>query len=105
MLCDLRFWYAGRDRSCPPRTSGFRCRTDPARTRVTTITAGSGSFRARTPALGPPRPGRDRSAVPGWPFLPWEGLEGGPLVCLGGVQVEEGPAVVRAARGIAQIGV
>ena len=50
-------------------------------------------------------PGRDRSAVPGWPFLPWEGLEGGPLVCLGGVQVEEGPAVVRAARGIAQIGV
>jgi hypothetical protein len=43
--------------------------------------------------------------VPGWPFLPWEGLEGGPLVCLGGVQVEEGPAVVRAARGIAQIGV
>jgi hypothetical protein len=42
---------------------------------------------------------------PVWPFLPWEGLEGGPLVCLGGVQVEEGRAVVRAARGIAQIGV
>jgi hypothetical protein len=27
---------AGRDRSCPPRTSGFRCRADPARTSATT---------------------------------------------------------------------
>ena len=50
MLCDLRFWFAGRDRWCPPRTRGFRSRTDPARTRVTTITAGSGSLRAPAPA-------------------------------------------------------
>src|SRR5215207_3357543 len=28
MLCDLRFPYAERDRSCPSRTSGSRCRTD-----------------------------------------------------------------------------
>jgi hypothetical protein len=30
---ELRFSIADRDRSCPPMTSGSRCRTDPARTR------------------------------------------------------------------------
>jgi hypothetical protein len=50
--------------------------------------------------------GRDRPAVPGWPFLPWEGLEGGPLVCLGGllVLVGEGLAVLRRLVAIPQIG-
>jgi hypothetical protein len=72
---------------------------------VTTITAAPvPSVRGRRHSVL-----RDRDGIglpcPVWPFLPWEGLEGGPLVCLGGVQVEEGPAVVRAARGIAQIGV
>jgi hypothetical protein len=32
MLCDLGFLHTGRDRSCPPRTSGSRCGADPART-------------------------------------------------------------------------
>jgi hypothetical protein len=34
MACDLRFLLTGRDRSCPPPTSGFRCRADPERTRA-----------------------------------------------------------------------
>jgi hypothetical protein len=34
MAGDLRFSLAGRDRSCPRRTSGSRCRADPARTRA-----------------------------------------------------------------------
>ena len=32
MPYDLRCWFADADRSCPPRTSGFRCFADPART-------------------------------------------------------------------------
>jgi hypothetical protein len=32
MARDLRLRLAGRDRWCPPRTSGSRCRADPART-------------------------------------------------------------------------
>jgi hypothetical protein len=32
MPCDLRLPHPGRDRSCPPGTSGSRCRADPART-------------------------------------------------------------------------
>lgn len=32
MPCDLGLWHTGDARSCPPRTSGFRCRADPART-------------------------------------------------------------------------
>jgi hypothetical protein len=102
MPCDLRFLCAGRDRWCPARTRGFRWRADPVRTRAPTITGWLRSLRcvdvcgARCSAtgagIGLPCPvGR---------FLAWEGLEGRPLVCLGGlgVQVEEGPAVLRAAR-------
>jgi hypothetical protein len=99
---DLRFLYAGRDRWCPARASGFRCRADPARTRRPR----SGLARSPPCAAAGGAPvlrdrGRDRSAVSGWPFLPGEGWRGGPLVCLGGlwVRVEEGPAVLRAARG------
>src|SRR6266508_6526198 len=33
MRCDLGFLQTGRDRLCPPRTSGSRYRADPARTR------------------------------------------------------------------------
>ena len=48
MPCDLRFSLRAADRSCPPTTSGLRCRADPARTRATTITASSGpSVRGR----------------------------------------------------------
>jgi hypothetical protein len=44
--------------------------------------------------------GRDRSAVPGWPIPRLEGLEAVRLACCGGFlgPVEEGPAVLRAAR-------
>ena len=41
MPCDLRFSHAGRDRSYPPRTSGSRCRADPARMRVTSLEGAS----------------------------------------------------------------
>jgi integrase len=34
--CDLRFLRTRRDRLCPARTAGSRCRADPARTRMTT---------------------------------------------------------------------
>jgi hypothetical protein len=52
----------GRDRSCPPRTSGSRCRADLARTRATTTTAGSGPVWSRTPAALRSSATRDRSA-------------------------------------------
>jgi hypothetical protein len=42
MPCDLRFLHTGPDRSCPPSTSGFRCRADPARTRATSLEGASG---------------------------------------------------------------
>ena len=65
----------------------FRCRVNSVRTRATTITgwlrpppwaasAAPGSSATR---------GRERSAFPVGRFLPWEGLEGGPLVSPGGL--------------------
>jgi hypothetical protein len=43
--CDLRVLQTRRDRSCPPRTCGSRCRADPARTSATTKAASSGPVR------------------------------------------------------------
>jgi len=62
---DLRFLRTRRDRSCPPRTSDSRCRADPARTRATTIMAGSGSARSWTPAALRSSAVRDRIVWPG----------------------------------------
>jgi hypothetical protein len=50
---DLRCVLAGRDHWCPPRTSGSRRRTDPARTRVNV-------------GRVPPVPGRGRLQRSGW---------------------------------------
>jgi hypothetical protein len=72
----------GRDRSCPLRTSGSRCRADLARTRATTITAGSGPVRSRTPAALRSSATRNRIGQPGtarpipllgkwWTSCPW----------------------------------
>jgi hypothetical protein len=47
MSCDLRSLLAGRDRSCPPPTSGFRYRADPARTSA----SASLPFVLRTPVV------------------------------------------------------
>jgi hypothetical protein len=50
--CDLRIPFAECDRSCPPRTSGFRCRADPARTNLqTTSSVGQRSRVAGRPVL------------------------------------------------------
>jgi hypothetical protein len=63
--CDLRVLQTRRDRSCPPRTCGSRCRADPARTGATTKPAGSGPVRSRTPAALRSSATRDRIGRPG----------------------------------------
>jgi hypothetical protein len=68
---------AGRGRRYPWRTRGSRWRADPARTGATRISAGFGPSGVWTPWRSLlPRPGRDRPAVPGWPFPGLGGLGG-----------------------------
>jgi hypothetical protein len=106
MLCDLRFFM-------PVVTAGARWRPgvlDGVRTRRGRDDHDHGrlrSLRARTPAaLGLRDRGRDRPAVSGWPFLPWEGLEGGRWSALAASRsgLRQGPAVLRRLVATPQIG-
>jgi hypothetical protein len=46
MPYDLRLSFVDADRSCPQRTSCFRCRTDPARTNTTQLAPGWEGYRS-----------------------------------------------------------